>query len=114
LIATGHHLTIARYTDHQRMHEMVEVAMTESWNVIDRHIDRVYAMFRELVAQGVESGEFDVPDIALAARCAHVALVRFFHPGLCSQCAQRPNPPVDVMADFILAGLGWKRGRNAC
>jgi AcrR family transcriptional regulator len=114
LIATGHHLTISRYTDHQRMHEMVEVAMTESWNVIDRHIDRVYAMFRELVAQGVESGEFDVPDIALAARCAHVALVRFFHPGLCSQCAQRPNPPVDVMSDFILAGLGWKRGRNAC
>jgi hypothetical protein len=67
------------------------------------------ALFRSVIADGVAAGEFDVPDVAVAARCAHVALIRFFHPQLCAQCAAKPDPTLAAMTDFILAGLGWKR-----
>ncbi|MFM9481301.1 hypothetical protein ACKI1U_46300, partial [Streptomyces scabiei] len=68
-IETYHRLSVDRFTDNHRMHEMVEVAMTESWGVIQAHIERTDAFFRRIVADGAASGEFTaVPDIAVSAR----------------------------------------------
>jgi AcrR family transcriptional regulator len=95
-----------RFTTERRMHEMVEVAMTESWEVVHRHIARIDDMLCRLVADGARSGEFQVQDPMVAARCVHAAIIRFCHPALIVQCADEPGPDLDQMISFLLRGLG--------
>ncbi len=106
MIEATHRMTVERYTDQQRMHEMVEVALTESWQVVHGHIERMAARFERLVREGMEAGCFAPGDPYAAARCAQVALIRFFHPGMVVQCAQEPGPSLEEMTRFVLAGLG--------
>jgi AcrR family transcriptional regulator len=112
-VETYHGMNAERYTAHHRMHEMVEVAMTESWEVVSRHIERVDAIYRRIIADGVARGEFVVDDVEVATRCAHVALVRFCHPTLIVQCASQPGPTLGQMIDFVLAGLGHRSRATA-
>ena len=107
---TYHRLNAERYTADLRMHEMVACAMTESWEVVSSHIERVDAIYRRIIADGVAKGEFAVDDVDVATRCAHVAMVRFCHPGLIVQCADQPGPSLDQMIEFVLAGLGYRPG----
>jgi len=106
---TYHRLNAERYTADLRMHEMVACAMTESWEVVSSHIERVDEIYRRIIADGVAKGEFSVEDVDVATRCAHVAMVRFCHPGLIVQCADQPCPTLDHMIEFVLAGLGHRR-----
>ena len=108
LFATVHRMNAERYTANHRLHEMVEVAMTESWAVIHRHIERVDAIYRRVVADGLASGEFTVADPEEAARCAHSAMIRFSHPQLMVQCADEPGPTLEGMTRFVLAALGHR------
>ncbi len=109
LIETYHRLSVERFTDNHRMHEMVEVAMTESWGVIQAHIDRTDAFFRRIIADGAASGEFTVvPDVEVSARCTHVALIRYIHPHLLVQCMDGQAPALTAMTDFVLTGLGYR------
>ena len=98
--------TVERFTADRRMHEMVEAAMTESWDVVHRHLTRIDLLFCRVVEDGVASGEFRVADATVAARCVQAAITRFCHPGLILQCADEPGPSLDAMCDFVLAGLG--------
>lgn len=98
-------LSTERFTTERRMHEMVEVAMAESWHVVHRHIASVDKMLCRLVAEGARSGEFKVDDPMAAARCVHVAFVRFCHPGLIVQCAGEPGPELQDMIAFLIRGL---------
>jgi AcrR family transcriptional regulator len=107
-----HRLNAERYTADLRMHEMVASAMTESWEVVASHIERVDAIYRRIVADGVAKGEFSVADIDVATRCAHVGMVRFCHPVLILQCADQPGPSLDQMIEFVLAGLGHRPEQN--
>lgn len=52
LLTTMHHRNASQFTANRRMHEMVEVAMAESWEVVHRHIDRVDRILCRLVAEG--------------------------------------------------------------
>lgn len=65
-------------------------------------------MLVRLVEDGVASGEFDVPDTIVAARCVQSAFVRFCHPALIVQCADEPGPTVAQITAFILRGLGHR------
>ncbi len=38
-----------------------------------------------------------------------IALMRFFHPQMIAQCAEKPGPTLDQMIDFVLAGLTLRR-----
>ena len=98
-------LSTERFTAERRMHEMVEVAMAESWQVVHRHIGRVDDMLCRLVAEGARTGEFQVKDPMVAARCVHAAIIRFCHPALIVQCIDEPGPSLDDMIAFLLAGL---------
>ena len=106
-----HRMNAERYTANHRLHEMVEVAMTESWNIVHGHIERITAIYRGVVADGVAAGEFAVGDIDVAAGCVRLALIRFCHPGLMVQCANEPGPTLEQMTEFVIAGLGCKRAR---
>jgi len=58
-----------------------------------------------VIAQGAQSGEFEVTDLPLAAMCTCTAMIRFFHPQMIAQSVNKPGPSIDQMIDFVLAGL---------
>jgi hypothetical protein len=90
------------------MHEMVERALSESWQVVHAHLERKGAIFQRVVEDGINAGEFEPADPVVASRCVQVALIRFCHPALLVQCAGEPGPTLDQMTEFVLAGLGCR------
>jgi AcrR family transcriptional regulator len=105
LMTTIHRMNSERYVGDSKLHEMVEIAMEESWEVCVAHMEQVTQTIGSVIAQGVATGEFDAPDLPLAAMCACTAMMRFFHPQMIAQCATKPGPTIDQMIDFVLAGL---------
>lgn len=108
MVTTKYAMSSAQFVGDHRMHDMVEAAMEESWEVVHRHIDTIDEIFCDLVRNGVEAGEFKAADPIVAARCIQAAIVRFCHPALIAQCANEVGPTIDQMIDFLLAGLGAK------
>jgi AcrR family transcriptional regulator len=108
LIVTINRMNSERYIGDSKLHEMVEIAMQESWNVCVAHMEVITGTIAEVIAQGAASGEFEAPDVALAAMCTCTAMMRFFHPQMIAQCADKPGPSMDQMIDFVLAGLAPK------
>jgi AcrR family transcriptional regulator len=108
MIATMHRMTAVLYTDELRMHEMVERALSESWQVVHGHLERKSAIFQRVVEDGIAAGEFTSADPVVASRCVQVALIRFCHPALLVQCAGEPGPSLDQMTEFVLASLGCR------
>jgi AcrR family transcriptional regulator len=111
LMTTIHRMNSERYVGDSKMHEMVEIAMEESWEVCVAHMEQITQTIGSVIAQGVASGEFDAPDLPLAATCACTAMMRFFHPQMIAQCATKPGPTIDQMIDFVVAGLS-PRGKG--
>jgi AcrR family transcriptional regulator len=105
LVTTIHRMNAERYVADLKMHDMVAVAMEEDWEGCKAHIDCLTASIAAVIADGVASGEFKVPDVELAAICTCTSMVRFFHPQLIAQCADKPEPTIDQMVNFVIAGL---------
>ena len=110
LLTIIHRMNTERYVGDSKLHEMVEIAMEESWEVCLPHMQRITETIAAVIADGAASGEFEVPDVPLAAMCACTAMMRFFHPQMIAQCANKPGPSLDQMIDFVIAGLS-PRGR---
>jgi AcrR family transcriptional regulator len=110
LLTTIHRMNCERYVGDSKLHEMVAIAMEESWEVCVAHMQRLTETIGGVIAEGTASGEFEVSDVPLAAMCACTAMMRFFHPQMIAQCANKPGPSLDQMIDFVLAGLA-PRGR---
>jgi AcrR family transcriptional regulator len=105
LMTTIHRMNCERYVGDSKLHEMVEIAMEESWEVCVAHMERITQTIGSVIAEGAASGEFEAPDVPLAAMCACTAMMRFFHPQMIAQCATKPGPSLDQMIDFVIAGL---------
>ncbi len=105
LMKTVHRMNCERYVGDSKLHEMVEIAMEESWEVCVAHMELITETIGGVIAQGAASGEFEVPDVPLAAMCACTGMMRFFHPQMIAQCANKPGPTIDQMIDFVIAGL---------
>jgi AcrR family transcriptional regulator len=105
LVTTIHRMNCERYIGDSKLHEMVEIAMEESWEVCVAHMHRLTETIGQVIAEGAASGEFEVPDVPLAAMCTCTAMMRFFHPQMIAQTANKPGPSLDQMVDFVLAGL---------
>jgi len=105
LVTTIHRMNSERYVGDSKLHEMVEIAMEESWEVCVSHMEMVAQTIGGVIAEGTASGEFEVADVPTAAMCACTAMMRFFHPQMIAQCANKPGPSIDQMIDFVLAGL---------
>jgi AcrR family transcriptional regulator len=111
LLTTIHRMNSERFVGDSKLHEMVEIAMTENWDVCVAHMERIAQTIGSVIAEGVAAGDFEAPDIALAAGCTCAAMIRFFHPQMIAQCALKPGPSLDQMINFVLAGLA-PRGRS--
>src|SRR5882724_8120791 len=110
LMTTVHRMNTERYVVDSKLHEMVEIAMEESWEVCVAHMERITETIGAVIAEGAATGEFEAPDVPLAAMCVCTAMMRFFHPQMIAQCASKPGPSLDQMIDFVIAGLA-PRGR---
>jgi AcrR family transcriptional regulator len=113
LMTTIHRMNCERYVGDSKLHEMVEIAMEESWEVCVAHMQRITETIARVIAEGAASGEFEAPDVPLAAMCACTAMMRFFHPQMIAQTANKPGPSLDQMIDFVLAGLASRGGSAA-
>jgi len=105
LLTSIHEMNAERYVGDAKLHEMVAIAMEESWDVCTAHMERITVTIGGVIADGAAKGEFHAPDVELAAMCACTAMMRFFHPQMIAQCATKPGPTLDQMIDFVLAGL---------
>jgi AcrR family transcriptional regulator len=111
LMTSIHRMNCERYIGDSKLHEMVEIAMEESWEVCVAHMQRITETIGAVIADGAASGEFEAPDVPLAAMCACTAMMRYFHPQMIAQCANKPGPSLDQMIDFVLAGLAPRVAR---
>ncbi|MGM4925891.1 TetR/AcrR family transcriptional regulator [Tardiphaga robiniae] len=105
LLTSIHEMNAERYVGDAKLHEMVAIAMEESWDVCTAHMERITVTIGGVIADGAAKGEFQAPEVELAAMCACTAMMRFFHPQMIAQCATKPGPTLDQMIDFVLAGL---------
>jgi AcrR family transcriptional regulator len=105
LMKTVHRMNSERYVGDSKLHEMVAIAMEEDWEVCNAHIMLITQTMGSVIAQGMASGEFEVADLEQAALCCCTGMIRFFHPQMIAQCANKPGPTIDQMIDFIIAGL---------
>jgi AcrR family transcriptional regulator len=109
MITTINRMNTERYVGDSKMHEMVEIAMEESWQVCVAHMQTVTESVAGVIAQGVASGEFAASDVPTAALCVCTAMMRFFHPQMIAQCADKPGPSIDQQIDFVLAALAKRK-----
>jgi len=112
MIKTIHRMNTERYVGNSKLHEMVEIAMQEDWDVCVAHMECIASTLGMVIAQGAASGEFEAPDLLLASLCACTAMMRFFHPQMIAQCANKPGPTIDQMIDFVIAGLSPRSKAN--
>src|SRR5215470_14878202 len=109
LLTTVHRMNSERYVGDSKLHEMVEIAMEESWEVCVAHISRIDEQIAAVIARGVASGEFEVADMQLAGVCTCTAMIRFFHPQMIAQSVNKPGPSLEQMIDFVLSALSPRR-----
>ena len=105
MLLAAHRINAGRVGDQMRMNEMVCAAMNESWGAISDHIARFDAVLREVIAQGVASGEFRAVDPAQATGCLRIAMIRYHHPLLIAQCERLPGPSVEEAIAFVMSAL---------
>jgi AcrR family transcriptional regulator len=110
LLSTVHRMNSERYVGNSKLHEMVRIAMEESWEVCVAHMELITKIIAQVIAEGAAKGEFHAPDVPLTAMCICSAMVRFFHPQMIAETADKPGPTLDQMIDFILAGLAPRGG----
>jgi len=109
LMTTINRMNTERYVGDSKLHEMVEIAMQEDWDVCVAHMECIASVIGEVIAQGAAAGDFDAPDLQLASLCACTAMMRFFHPQMIAQCATKPGPTIDQQIDFVLSALSKRK-----
>ncbi len=105
MLLTAHRLSEARFSGEARLDEMICAAMEQSWDAILGHIARFDALIGGVLTEGVANGEFRDVDPVAATRCIRMAMIRFQHPLLMTQCASIPGPTAEAMIDFLMTAL---------
>jgi len=105
LLTTVNRMNTERYVGDSKLHEMVEIAMQESWDVCVAHMQLITENIGGVIAQGMASGEFETADVLTTSLCVCTSMMRFFHPQMIAQCADKPGPTIEQQIEFVLAAL---------
>lgn len=106
LILETHSFACERYLKDTEVHELCAKAMREQWGVIDAHIRRMRAMVRELIAEGIKSGEFAKADLDFVETCVNNAMLPFCHPQIVAeQFAKDHKRQAVAMGEFLVRAL---------
>jgi AcrR family transcriptional regulator len=92
-------------THHERVHEMVMVAMEEDWASIESFIDACKGLVGNLIVEGQATGEFGPGEPAVLAELTFSACAAIVHPMLIAKCAAqgRTIDEIDAMAQGVVA-----------
>ena len=105
-VVVVHRNTRHRYFSEKRLHDMVAAAITEHWEVISQHLDRMRAMLRIVIEDGVSRGEFQVRDLDRATGLTQSAMIKFCHPMIVVEhMHQDLEAQAEAMAAFLAAAL---------
>jgi AcrR family transcriptional regulator len=105
-IHAQHTLTLETMMDHEKVHEMVVVALERDWHVIDAHINRVHDMVAVVIREGIAAGEFAEQDAEAAARCFGAATMMLCHPQMAAQCLHKTNRATpDELIEYAIRAL---------
>lgn len=95
----------ARVTANHKLHDLLETAFNESWPIVREHVEKLDKALGSIISQGAAAGHFHVDDIELSAMLTRSACIRIWHPRVMVEYAEQPEPTLDQMVDFCLAGL---------
>jgi AcrR family transcriptional regulator len=112
LLAAIHLMNALRYTGDEKLHRMVAMAMKDDWQVYNAHVGRMICIVAKVVDDGKKQGVFEVSDVVLAAMFAMTAMSRFFNPLMIAQSANKPEPTLDQMIDFVMGAFTPRAGRQ--
>lgn len=98
--------TVDTMLDHEKVHEMVVVAIERDWHVIEKHMEAINELIVEIIKDGIEAGEFVNQDAGVAARCFGAATINLCHPQLVAQSLAKENraSPHDLI-EFAIRAL---------
>jgi Tetracyclin repressor-like, C-terminal domain len=105
MLITVFRMNSERFAGDSKMHEMVAVAMEENWDVCQAHIEKIIAVTARVVGDGMTSGEFRAADPIVAALCVLTSMLRYIHPQLIAQFADKPSASHEQLMDFVLTAL---------
>lgn len=105
-IHAQHRMTLETMLDHEKVHEMVVIALERDWHVIDAHINRLHALAADVIREGIASGEFAEQDADTASRCFGAATILLCHPQMVAQCLAKTNRATpEELVEFALRAL---------
>ncbi len=105
-LVENHRITVETLVGDRKVHDIVEVAMTEQWPAIETHLSQIADIIEALIREGVASGEFQAADPRRAAVCLRQSFVSMIHPTLIVQCSDDlERADADELADFIIRAL---------
>ena len=105
MLITIFRMNSERFAGDSKMHEMVAVAMDENWDVCQAHIEKIIAVTARVVGDGMALGEFRAADPTIAALCVLTSMLRYIHPQLIAQFADKPSATHEQLMDFVLTAL---------
>jgi AcrR family transcriptional regulator len=105
MLSTIFRMNTERFAGDSKMHEMVAVAMEENWDVCRAHIDKIIAVTARVVGDGMKTGEFRAGDPIVGALCVLTAMLRYIHPQLIAEFADKPSATHEQLMDFVLTAL---------
>jgi AcrR family transcriptional regulator len=95
-----------RCTNAHRLHDMVEVALSENWPAIRHHIETMRGFYAVAIREGISTGEFPARDAVLEGVIAQTATAAVCHPMLIAQCADDDlEMAAEGLAAFIIRAL---------
>ena len=91
----------------KRVHDIVLVAMENSWAAIEAHTEVIRTVIEVIVRDGIASGEFDAVDPRETSILIKRSMVAFCHPLLVAECLQEGEGEADVRASarFLLRAI---------
>ena len=104
------HYTRQHYAGNRKIHDLLEAAMEEAWDVIILHKEELRRDYAGVIRAGIERGEFPDQDADNSALLFQHSLVMFFHPALVAEnCRCLPDGLQDrmlePMLDYAIAAL---------
>ena len=98
----------------KRLYDMVSIAMTEHWSVIQGHTERIMELLRIIIEQGILFGEFKNKNPFQLTKTVYEAISYFIYPSLIEHAANDANnnsltdsmeADLEQLLDLILYGL---------
>jgi AcrR family transcriptional regulator len=76
------------FVTEQRVHDIVVVAMEQSWDAIKAHKEKMRAIFEVILRDGIAAGEFAALEPHKTAELFMRSVLPFIHPIMLAQCME--------------------------